>query len=85
MAYYGLDAEEYDRIYSDKQLLSRIIKIFKPYRKSMFVVAVFMVLNSISFGAIPLLTREIIEQLDQSNYIIPLVVITILVTLGLNL
>ena len=85
MAYYGLDAEEYDRIYSDKQLLSRIIKIFKPYRKSMFIVLIFMLLTSISFGAIPLLTREIIEQLDQSNYIIPLITLTILVTLGLNL
>ncbi|MHA2180075.1 MAG: ABC transporter ATP-binding protein [Promethearchaeota archaeon] len=85
MAYYGLDAEEYDRIYSDKQLISRIIKIFKPYRKSMFIVLVFMLLNSVAFGAIPLLTREIIEQLDQSNYIIPLIILTILITLGLNL
>ncbi|MHA1992190.1 MAG: ABC transporter ATP-binding protein [Candidatus Hodarchaeales archaeon] len=85
MAYYGLDAEEYDRIYSDKQLLSRIIKIFKPYRKSMLIVLIFMLLNSASFGAIPLLTRVIIEQLDQSNYILPLITLTILVTLGLNL
>jgi ABC-type multidrug transport system fused ATPase/permease subunit len=85
VAYYGLDAEEYDRIYSDKQLISRIIKIFKPYRKSMFIVLVFMLLNSVAFGAIPLLTREIIEQLDQSNYIIPLIILTILITLGLNL
>ncbi|MHA1932272.1 MAG: ABC transporter ATP-binding protein, partial [Promethearchaeota archaeon] len=82
MAYYGLDAEEYDRIYSDKQLISRIIKIFKPYRKSMFIIIIFMVLNSFCYGALPLLTRGIIEQLDQSNYIIPLITLTILVTLG---
>jgi len=85
MAFSGLDAEEYDRIYSDRQLLSRILKIFKPYRKSMFIIIVFMVLNSFCYGAIPLLTREIIEQLDQSNYIFLLITLTILVTLGLNL
>ena len=85
MAYYGLDAEEYDRIYSDKELISRIFKTFKPYRKSMFTVIVFMVVNSFSFGVLPLLTREIINQLDQSNYIIPLIILTILATLGLNL
>ncbi|MFX1455877.1 MAG: ABC transporter ATP-binding protein [Promethearchaeota archaeon] len=85
MTYYGLDAEEYDRIYSDKELISRIIKIFKPYRKSMIVVIIFMILNSFSFGVLPLLTREIIERLDQSNYIIPFIVLIILVSLGLNL
>ncbi|MHA2121156.1 MAG: ABC transporter ATP-binding protein, partial [Promethearchaeota archaeon] len=85
MAYYGLDAEEYDRIYSDRQLLSRIIKVFKPYHKSMLIILIFMLLNSFSFGVLPLLTRGIIEQLDQSNYSIPFISLIILVTLGLNL
>jgi len=85
MTYYGLDAEEYDRIYSDKELISRIIKLFKPYRKSMVIIIVFMAINSFSFGALPLLTREIIERLDQSNYIIPFIILIILVSLGLNL
>jgi ABC-type multidrug transport system fused ATPase/permease subunit len=85
MTYYGLDAEEYDRIYSDKELLSRIIKLFKPYRKSMVIVIVFMIINSFSFGILPLLTREIIEKLEQSNYVIPFIVLIILVSLGLNI
>ncbi|MHA2034994.1 MAG: ABC transporter ATP-binding protein [Promethearchaeota archaeon] len=84
MTYYGLDAEEYDRIYSDKELFSRIIKTFKPYRKSMIIVMVFMIVNSFSYGILPLLTREIIEQLDQSNYIIPFIILIIIVSLGLN-
>ncbi|MFX1480817.1 MAG: ABC transporter ATP-binding protein [Promethearchaeota archaeon] len=85
MTYYGLDAEEYDRIYSDKELLFRIIKLFKPYRRSMLIVVVFMIINSFSFGILPVLTREIIERLDQSNYIIPFIALIILVSLGLNL
>ncbi|MFX1280526.1 MAG: ABC transporter ATP-binding protein [Promethearchaeota archaeon] len=85
MTYYGLDAEEYDRVYSDKELLSRIVKLFKPYRKSMLIVIVFMIINSFSFGILPVLTREIIEKLDQSNYVIPFIALIILVSLGLNL
>jgi len=85
MAFYGLDAEDYDRIYSDRVLLSRIIRIFKPYRKSMFIIILLMLINSIAFGVLPVLTRTIIEQTNQSSYSLPLVVLTILITLGLNL
>jgi ABC-type multidrug transport system fused ATPase/permease subunit len=84
MTFYGLDAEEYDRIYKDRELLLRIIKIFKPYRKSMLIVILLMVLNSIAYGVLPVLTRTIIEQSEQSNYALPLIIFTILITLGLN-
>ncbi len=85
MAFYGLDAEDYDRIYSDRALVSRIIRIFKPYRKSMFIIILLMVINSIAFGVLPVLTRTIIEQTNQSSYSFPLIIVTILITLGLNL
>ncbi|MHA2397758.1 MAG: ABC transporter ATP-binding protein [Promethearchaeota archaeon] len=85
MAFYGLDAEDYDRIYSDRALVSRIIKIFKPYRKSMFIIILLMVINSVAFGVLPVLTRTIIEQTNQSSYSLPLIILTILITLGLNL
>jgi len=42
----GLDAEEYDRHYSDRELLSRIIGYFRPALGAMAVVAVMVVLNS---------------------------------------
>lgn len=85
MAYYGLDAEEYDRTYTDKELLSRIIKIFSPYRNKMLLIGLFMVLNSISFGVIPLLTKQIIDQIQTTEYFIPMVITVIIITLLLNL
>jgi len=42
----GLDAEAYDRNYSDRELLSRIISYFQPYTRQMILVAVMLVLNS---------------------------------------
>ena len=42
----GLDTEAYDRYYSDRELLSRIIAYFRPYARQMGLVAVMLMLNS---------------------------------------
>jgi ATP-binding cassette subfamily B protein len=42
----GLDAEDYDRQYSDGELLRRISRYFKPARVAMIVVGVMILLNS---------------------------------------
>jgi len=42
----GLETEVYDRNYSDRELLSRIIGYFRPYTRQMILVAVMITLNS---------------------------------------
>jgi ABC-type multidrug transport system fused ATPase/permease subunit len=42
----GLETEAYDRNYSDRELLSRIIGYFRPYTRQMILVAVMITLNS---------------------------------------
>ena len=75
MGYFGLDDEGYDRIYSDRELFLRIIKLFKPYRRSMTIVITFICLSSITYGLIPYLMSLIIKQLEiQSD---PLIVFLI--------
>jgi len=68
IAYFGLDAEDYDRIYSDKELFSRIMKIFKPYRRSMSIVIIFVTLSSVTYGMIPFLMSLIIRQLEFDSH-----------------
>ncbi len=85
MTYYGLDAEEYDRTYSDKELLSRIIKIFSPYRNKMLLIGFFMITTSLAYGLIPLLTKQIIDQLQTTENFIPIVITVIFITLLLNI
>ena len=51
----GLDAEDYDRQYSDGELLRRIAGYFRPARTAMIVVAVMLVLNSVSSMVQPVL------------------------------
>ena len=84
MVFRGLAAEEYDRKYSDIELVKRILKYFRPYKRSMLIVVIFLTLNSISNSLVPLLSREAINLLGttQNPFYIFLV---ILVTLILNL
>ncbi|MBX2997819.1 MAG: ABC transporter ATP-binding protein [Caldilineaceae bacterium] len=51
----GLDAEAYDRSYSDRELLGRIYRYFRPYRRQMVTVGGMIVLNSAMDAALPVL------------------------------
>ncbi|MFX1311590.1 MAG: ABC transporter ATP-binding protein [Promethearchaeota archaeon] len=83
MAYFGLDAEEYDRIYSDKELFVRILHLFKPHRRSMMIVIVFLTFSSVTYGLIPYLMSLIIKQLEEQTE--PLLLIIFIVgTVVLN-
>ncbi|MHA2289804.1 MAG: hypothetical protein ACXABG_13550, partial [Promethearchaeota archaeon] len=64
MGYFGLGEEGYDRIYSDRKLFSRILKLFKPYRRSMTIIIAFICLSSITYGLTPYLMSLIIKQLE---------------------
>jgi ABC-type multidrug transport system fused ATPase/permease subunit len=51
----GLDAEDYDRSYGDRELLSRILGYFRPAFGAMMVVAVMIVLSSLASMVQPIL------------------------------
>ncbi|MFW9904909.1 MAG: ABC transporter ATP-binding protein [Candidatus Thorarchaeota archaeon] len=65
----GLDAEEYDRIYKDRDLVKRILQYFTPYRKIMFLVITFIILQSIANSLIPIISREAINKLEETTSI----------------
>src|SRR2546429_202364 len=51
----GLEAEAYDRTYSDRQLIARIIGYFRPKLRMMLAVAALIVLSSLLDTAFPIL------------------------------
>jgi ATP-binding cassette subfamily B protein len=60
----GLDAEAYDREYKDSQLLERIIGYFRPHLGTMYMVAIFIVLNSVMDAAFPFLIARGLDRVD---------------------
>ncbi len=68
MGFFGLGEEGYDRVYSDRELFTRVIKLFKPHRRSMIIVITFICLSSVTYGLTPFLMSLIIKQLElESN------------------
>lgn len=63
----GLDAEAYDRSYTDRELLKRIGGYFWPHRQKMSVVASMIVLNSLMDAALPLLIARGLDILTTTT------------------
>ncbi len=59
----GLDAEGYDRSYSDRELLRRIGSYFTPHAAQMALVALMIFLSSLMDAALPVLIARGINQL----------------------
>ena len=79
MGFFGLGEEGYDRVYSDRELFTRVIKLFKPHRRSMIIVIIFICLTSVTYGLTPFLLSLIIKQLEsQFN---PLILIIFLINI----
>jgi len=63
----GLDAEDYDRTYGDRELLRRILSYFRPKLGSMILVAVMIVLFSLSQAAMPLLVSWGVDGIEDGT------------------
>jgi len=59
----GLNAEKYDRQYSDRQLLAGIIGYFKPQVKRLTVVGVLLVAIAFISAALPLAVSRVVDLL----------------------
>ena len=67
MAFFeGLDAEGYDRQYSDKELVRRMTGYFSPYRVRMIVVVITIVIIALTGAAIPVLVARGLDVLAEN-------------------
>ncbi len=63
----GLDAESYDRTYSDRGLIERILAYFRPNRRAMGMIVLMVVLNSVMDALLPVLISSTINQIDRAG------------------
>ena len=62
----GLDAEDYDRTYTDRALLARILGYFRPHAGVMAFVSAMLLLNSLMDTALPILTARGVDVLARN-------------------
>jgi ABC-type multidrug transport system fused ATPase/permease subunit len=77
----GLEAEAYDRKYSDRALLTRILDYFRPYRGLMLAVALLVTLGALVDTAFPLLVSRGLDLVIASRTV-QTVLVLIAVILG---
>src|SRR5438067_13158125 len=65
----GLAAEAYDREYTDRQLLERILGYFRPHLATMGMVAGMILLNSVMEAAFPFLIARSLDQLKVAAHL----------------
>lgn len=63
----GLEAEAYDRKYSDRALIARIIRYFGPKRNLMLLVAILVICGALVDTAFPLLVSRGLDSLIDSK------------------
>jgi len=61
----GLDTESYDREYSDRDLLRRIVSYFRPFGHKMAVVALMLTLNSVAGSGRPIVIAKAIDLITE--------------------
>jgi ATP-binding cassette subfamily B protein len=62
----GLDAEKYDRQYTDAQLVRRMAKFFAPQRRALAIVAVTFLATAALDTALPLILAEAVNRLTAT-------------------
>ena len=77
----GLETESYDRQYSDRELLDRIIGYFRPHTRAMTLVAVMITLNSVMGALGPIVIARSVGLLETN----PATTTMILIALGVSL
>lgn len=76
----GLDAEAYDRTYSDGVLVKRIVSYFRPETFRMSVSAVMIVLTSLFNTLLPIYISRAIDEIQHDSSTGTLIRITVVIT-----
>src|SRR5947209_4485329 len=78
----GLDAEAYDRNYSDRQLIARIIGYFRPNLRIMLVVAALIVFTSLLDTVFPILISYGIDAVVASRGVSTILLLIVAILLA---
>jgi ATP-binding cassette, subfamily B, bacterial len=78
----GLEAEAYDRQYSDRELTRRIFRYFRPHLRKIIIVSIGIFLMAVSSAALPIVISGGVDVMAESHNetIIPLLVAIVFIT-----
>ncbi len=78
----GLEAEAYDRQYSDKELVQRILNYFRPHRRKVIIIAFCVFLMALAGAALPIIVSNTVGVMTEGSddRLVPLLIGIVFVT-----
>jgi ATP-binding cassette subfamily B protein len=73
----GLDSEDYDRNYNDRELLRRVVGYFRPYRRQIYLTSLMLTLNSAAGTAGPILISKSLDLVKKNPSIHALLLLSL--------
>ncbi|MCJ7695758.1 MAG: ABC transporter ATP-binding protein/permease [Anaerolineaceae bacterium] len=80
----GLNAEKYDRQYSNRDLIKRIIVYAKPFIRQLIIILFVVILRSLFETAPPLLVSKLLDTINKTSASFNFILLLSLVILGLG-
>ena len=82
----GLDTEAYDREYSDRDLVRRILGHLRPHRRRLFWISTFLILVATSSASLPLIVSNGVQRLtlDRNDQGISILLLLVLIAAVIN-
>ena len=82
--FYGLDTEAYDRDYSDRELIGRILSYFAPHRRRVLIIGSFITAVAVAGAAQPFVVARGLDLLVESPSVGVLVsLVAVVLTVGI--
>jgi len=77
-----LEAERYDRVYSDKELVARILHYFKPYKAKVVVITIAIFIMAIMGAALPIIIARSLGDATKAGF--PAVLASLVLIMGVG-
>lgn len=77
-----LEAERYDRVYSDKELVTRILHYFKPYKAKVVVITIAIFIMAIMGAALPIIIARSLGDATKAGF--PAVLASLVLIMGVG-
>lgn len=61
----GLEKSDYDRSYSDRELVHRIVGYFRPYKWHLLAITIAVAISGLAGGLVPLFISNVLDGLES--------------------
>lgn len=78
----GLEAERYDRVYSDRELIARILRYFQPYKWKVVIITIAVFIMASLGAALPIVIANSLDSAARADFPAGLAMLVLVIGVG---